>query len=124
MINERDKVVDSPEKIYLSIGHPLGKKSVVDLGLSPSSPTPLDSQKDCDHCKTGKKQLDAFISWKKEKKIPYYKLLLILKDCGSRCVSCQYNNIKGRKTKVYSKIPRLNFQQLDMFEPIEEVKKT
>jgi hypothetical protein len=75
--------------------------------------------KDCEHCKTGKKQLDAYNSWKKEKKITYVKLVFILKDCGGRCVSCMYNNIKGRKAKAYSKIPKLNFQQLDMFEPIE-----
>ena len=75
----------------------------------------------CDNCKTGKLQLDLFNSWKKEKKISYATLLIKLKDCGSRCVSCKYNGINpnSKKAKVYRKIPRLNFQMLDMFEAIE-----
>jgi hypothetical protein len=75
----------------------------------------------CDKCKTGKKHIDNYNSWKKEKKITYFTLVKLEHDLGSRCVSCKYNGIKfnSKKAKIYRKIPRLHFQQLDMFEAIE-----
>jgi len=75
----------------------------------------------CDNCKTGIAQLSDYKAWKKDKTIHYYELLIRLKNHGSRCVSCMYNGInpKSKKAKVYCKIPKLHFQQLDMFEPID-----
>jgi hypothetical protein len=121
MINERDKKADSERTLFTVDSSELKGKSHLDLGLSPSSPPSLDSQKDCDHCKTGVAQLSDYKAWKKDKTIHYYELLIRLKNHGSRCVSCMYNGInpKSKKAKVYRKIPKLHFQQLDMFEAIE-----